>query len=434
MKGPLGPVAAVVALGVALAGFPASPARAARVNVRGYVKDFFVVQDYPTLAGGPVLPSDVVIDLTGIADNVRCRVNLSSRLSGWLSADVSYNIVPRFQNEDAARALSAPLTTAGSVFETPSIYRVDDLRSTLAPPVPSKNDRAIILQNLDRAFLTVSAPWFDLYVGRQAIAWGSAHAVNPTDIIAPFLYTEIDTEDRIGVDAVRLRAPTGALGEVDMGYVMGRHAEWKNSAAYVRVKTFVAGSDAAATVMRVHDRLTMLGFDVTRPLAGAGVWTEAAWSTADGRGAASPHDDYWRVSTGFDYSFPNALYVFLEYHYNGPGAADPSDYDRALAGPAYTDGADYLLGRHYLIPGASYPMTPLVTVSGNVLLDMSDGSSLFAPLVEYNVLENVYLSAGAFVGAGAAPVLRATPGLTVAPRSEFGAYPDTYYLSARYYF
>jgi len=87
-----------------------------------------------------------------------------------------------------------------------------------------------VLQNLDRLYATVAAPHFDLYVGRQAIAWGSARAVNPTDIIAPFLYTEIDTEDRVGVDAARLRIPAGALGEIDAAYVGGEDLEWGQSA------------------------------------------------------------------------------------------------------------------------------------------------------------------------------------------------------------
>ena len=53
----------------------------------------------------------------------------------------------------------------------------------------------------------------------QAIAWGSAFVINPTDVIAPYVYNALDQEERYGVDALRVRVPTGALSETDLGYV-----------------------------------------------------------------------------------------------------------------------------------------------------------------------------------------------------------------------
>jgi hypothetical protein len=84
-------------------------------------------------------------------------------------------------------------------------------------------------------------------------------------------------------------------------------------------------------------------------------------------------------------------------------------------------------------------------VGGSLLANLNDGSVLAAPTVEYNVMENVYLATGAFVGFGKQPLLSATAVTTPtagffageAPldlASEFGAYPDVYFFSARYYF
>jgi hypothetical protein len=97
----------------------------------------------------------------------------------------------------------------------------------------------------------------------------------------------------------------------------------------------------------------------------------------------------------------------------------------------------YLLGRHFLAAGATWPVTLIFNVGGSVLVNLDDGSLLLSPTVEYNLLENVYLAAGAFVGFGDEPV--STAGNTSSPaaidvESEFGSYSDVYYLSARYYF
>ena len=76
-------------------------------------------------------------------------------------------------------------------------------------------------QNLDRAFLTFSPPSGDIYIGRQAIAFGAADVVNPTDVLAPYGFDSLDTENRPGVDALRYRIPFGGMGELDFGVVCG---------------------------------------------------------------------------------------------------------------------------------------------------------------------------------------------------------------------
>jgi hypothetical protein len=236
--------------------------------------------------------------------------------------------------------------------------------------------------------------------------------------------------------------------------VAGRDFEDANSAYFVRCRFYAVESDVTLMAARFRRNL-LAGVDVTHAIGGAGVWLEGAyvWNDDDVR-AESPVSGtrfdlarYARVSTGADYSLGDGTYLFLEYHYNGAGAADATDY-RYLAGtPAYTAGAVYLLGRHYVIPGVTWPATPLWSVTGSVLWNLSDGSALIAPVVEYNARENLYLSAGAFVGIGPVPAWDPVPGsqpvvgsgLILDPvstifSSEFGAYPDTYYASIRYYY
>lgn len=432
MKTFIGFVATIWVLSLAV-----STAAAGTFSLNGFLKNFFVIQQPPSVATRVDGPNQYDVDVNVpalIGNNLRARMNIAADVADWLALDASYNFVPRIQDNDAA-GLNELLYS-----ESPSTYRIDDLRPSLVPSHPDADDNFLILQNLDRLLVTLRAPWFDVFVGRQAIAWGSARSVNPTDVIAPYLFTEIDTEDRIGVDAVRVRAPAGRLGEVDVGYVAGKGAEWEESAAYLRAKTYMLDTDVAAIAMAFREH-RMLGLDVTRGLGGAGVWCEGAFvDVEDGT-------DYGRVTTGVDYSFKNATYVFLEYHYNGAGRADPADYARAATRPAFTDGAVYLLGRHYVIPGVTYPATPLFNLGGSLLVNLDDGSFLMAPVGEYNLMENVYLSAGAFVGLGDEPVFPERPerlpdpidAAYLAPsllrfESEFGAYTDTYFFSARYYF
>jgi hypothetical protein len=81
----------------------------------------------------------------------------------------------------------------------------------------------------------------------------------------------------------------------------------------------------------------------------------------------------------------------------------------------------YLLGRHYGTLGATYQVTPLLSGVLMAVHNFSDGSWALGPQVEYNIREDVYLTAGAFLFAGKA-------------RSEFDLYPNLLFTSFRYYF
>ena len=83
-----------------------------------------------------------------------------------------------------------------------------------------------------------------------------------------------------------------------------------------------------------------------------------------------------------------------------------------------------------------FQLTPLITLSGQVLINLRDGSLFAAPQLEYNLSENIYLSAGLFWSFGREPGFRTDQGMppATAMESEFGAYPDMAYTSFRVYF
>jgi len=112
-------------------------------------------------------------------------------------------------------------------------------------------------------------------VGRQAIAWGNARIINPTDIIAPFSFNELDTEERRGVDAVRVRIPLGMMDELDLGVVAGRDFNRDRSAFFIRGKTYLLKTDLSLLMTGFRKHL-MIGFDLSRSVGGAGIWLEAA--------------------------------------------------------------------------------------------------------------------------------------------------------------
>lgn len=402
---------------------------AAEVDINGYYKNYSLGFDAPGYIGLPAADQE---PWTGTVTN-RVRLNLLYRANDRLSASISYNLVPRVQDH----SLSEQSNAVDDV-RFPS-YRLVDFDSRLYP-APSEGPHSFgIFHNLDRAFVTITTTHADVYLGRQAIAWGSARAINPTDILAPFAFDELDTEDRRGIDAARLRVPLGMMGELDAGYVFGPDGAVDNSAAYLRTKAYIARADVSFLAAAFREHL-LVGLDITRAVGGASVWLETAYVFVDLMWSFSHRyhweDDYFRASLGLDHALSPTVYGFIEYHFSEAGSNHARDYHTLTTRPAFTDGAVYLWGTHYVIPGITWEITPLISGSAQSLFNITDQSVLVTPQIEYNIAEDMYLAAGAYIGLGSSPgIIKTYDGDdTVIYQSEFGAYSDMYFASFRVYF
>jgi len=410
----------------------ANPADNDTVKLRGYVKPLSVMTDFESLGiqetgGGDSEEAKLESSLSALV-----RLDLIWKPDESLSAEIAYELTPVLRNADVEQSLFSVKAA------NPLSYRAGDLGER----VYAGNDGSDLqlLQNLDRAFLTWSPNFADIYIGRQPIAFGSARVINPTDILTSFTSVELNREERIGIDAVRMRLPLGTLSEMDVGVVSGDDFSIKESAAFVRGRFSVRETDIAPLVIAFKQNL-LAGLDAAGSLGGAGLWLECAYVFAD---IFKDHDagqDYLRVSTGIDYSITEDLYAYIEYHFNGAGTGSPDTYRDLILGTentvAYTEGAVYLYGKQYAAPGFSYTINPLLSATGLAIVNIRDTSVLLSPALQYSLSENSSLDVGAFIGIGRGNEITRnsdTGEITVSTNSEFSLYADTYYLSLRMYF
>ena len=382
-------------------------------QVGGYYKNFSTAFNSP-------LPD---VSMMGIVVN-RLRLNLSYAPADSLSFTFAYDFTPRVQ--DPLLFSQSPI----AVGIASSRYRVADFEASIYPGMDEPTGSVGIYHNLDRASVQFSTDFADFSIGRDAIAWGSARIINPTDIIAPYTFDQLDTEDRVGVDAFRVRIPIGIMGEIDTGYIFGGKFNFDKSAVFLRTQLNAVETDFSILLLEFQRDL-LVGFDIARGIGGAGFWLETAYVFAtpfdDGRDVS---DNYLRTSIGLDYSFGGETYTFIEYHFNGAGEQNPKDFLTNLEQPAYTRGGVYLLGTHYLAPGVTRQLTPLISVSGQMMFNLSDPSTWIAPQITYNVAEDIHLSLGGFISIGKRPKNGDSPQL----QSEFGSYPYLLFSSFRVYF
>jgi hypothetical protein len=143
----------------------------------------------------------------------------------------------------------------------------------------------------------------------------------------------------------------------------------------------------------------------------------------------TPHErrTFIRGVSSVDYRFANGLYTLLEYYFNGFGEEDPADYPLLFNSARVARGEIFNFGRHYLGATLQYEPHPLVTTSLTGLWNLLDQSCLISPLLLVSLSNEADLRAGAYFPVGPSFI-----GSQV--QSEFGLYPQVYYLELRLYF
>ena len=88
------------------------------------------------------------------------------------------------------------------------------------------------------------------------------------------------------------------------------------------------------------------------------------------------------------------------------------------------------LGEHYVGLLASYDIFPILTGQISWIHSFTDGSDLLSPVFSWSVADEAECLFGAILGFGDPPDGTEFPALG----SEYGSYPNTYFLELIFYF
>jgi len=382
-------------------------------SIRGYLKSFALAQNKLDLNNAPAgfEPGD---RLYQSQNSIRLMFEYFHGDSA--AFELHYEVSPIYYSSPVAQNASANSTFAVAA----NSYRLTDPNPTLG----STRDKSVIYQNLDRLNLQINFQSGDLTIGRQAISFGSARVINPTDVFLPFDVKTLNQEYRIGIDAIRFQKPLSDLSELDMGVILGVDGAKENSAAFVQAVTNLSGADVSGTLIR-YSQQNLIGAGIQSSLGDFGFWLEGAhvWGETQ----------YTRLSTGVDYAFNESVFGMIEYHFSEAGATSPDEYLNLANEIAFKKGGVFLLGRNYLIPAINWVASPLLNLNIQSLINLDDSSAFLSLSGEYSLSDNLYMSFGIYTFIGEQLEFSLSyPGFTIG--SEYGGNPDLAYMSLKYYF
>lgn len=345
------------------------------------------------------------------ADVVRLKWNLR------LGSSVVVEVHNRFQARLTSSAAGLGESAVGfGVSVVPG--RRWDLASTFVD-----QERLRVWHDIDRLSVTLYSDFADITAGRQAITWGISNVYPVSDLWAQFSPFELDTEEKPGIDAVRiLKYPRGDL-EIDA--VVADRGSSEALSAGIRASLSLPWADLYAGGGKFwREAMGLLG--ISAPIGTFKIRGEGALPyDLDAETFKLP-----RVTMGVDWLGGETM-LSIEYNYNGIGATEPAEYIRVLEDRRFLQGETYFLGRHNLGGLASWtPGNDRISFTLSALTNLQDPSAALVPNLTYDIGQATRFSAGALVSFGETPLFEDWTEL----RSEFGAYGDFGFIMLSIYF
>ena len=260
----------------------------------------------------------------------------------------------------------------------------------------NNEDKNASLARLDRVSVAYTGDKTVVRFGRQAISWGNGLLFTPMDILNPFDPTAVDKEYKSGDDMLYAQYLLDSGNDLQAVAVIRRNpvsgdVEQDQSSLALKYHGFLGSNEYDLLVASHYDELT-LAIGGSTDFGGA-VWRgDLVWGDTDDGSVLSGvlGASYSGVLGGRNWT------GFMEYYYNGfgqkgaeysPGelASNPELLKRLSRGELFN------LGRHYLGASVTLEWTPLLHLTPNFFINLTDPSALVQVVASYSWTQDIQL-------------------------------------------
>jgi len=282
---------------------------------------------------------------------------------------------------------------------------------------PVKEKHLNITHFIDRLYFRQGFDFGNVVIGRQRISWGTGRIWNPTDLFNPINPAVFYKIEKDGADAVSFKYAFGNFTDINL--VFNPQEKIKNSNYGFRFRTNFKEYDMSimggsfSEGVDSHDRRFVAGLDFAGNLFNAGLRGEGIISINED----DSEDKFIKFILGVDNQFTSRIYALLEYHYNGEGKTDKSEYDIT----SFVKGEIQNLSKNYIYAGGMYQVYPLLNLSIGNITNINDGSGFINFIGSYSITEDFYIDLGTQITYGG-------------ELSEYWYYPISLYIEMEYYF
>lgn len=323
--------------------------------------------------------------------NLEFRLKISTRKGPWDFSAHAQLIAAHSDSLSVFRGLPG--------FIYPGTDVINDKRRwfNLTHEMRNNNKNAAVVR-LDRVSIAYSSDKAVVRFGRQAISWGNGLLFTPMDILNPFDPAAVDKEYKTGDDMLYGQYLFDSGNDLQAVTVVRRNpmsgdVEQDQSSLALKYHGFWADSEYDFLAAQ-HYGETVLAAGLSGDLGGAIVRGDLVWNSTD-------EGSVFSAVAGLDYSWVGGGRNWMgtvEYFYNGFGQAG-SDYSTAglAANPELLKrlarGELFNIGRHYLGASVTLEATPLLNLTPNIFINITDPSAFAQLVTSYNWKQDIQLLA-----------------------------------------
>ena len=468
-----------------------------RIEFNGYIKNFFAVQT----GGERFLPEKLPKSFVSLDQVIRALIPTAPHEDpqvswekfrdemGTLGQDqlwIRFDLKMKYKDASVKIAYeirpwtgSNPYRLIGTIPSIGSLFTsgLNDSNSSFSigthfddrlldfPLVAFERHSFRLTHQLDRLYLFYSFDFADITIGRQPISIGVGRIFRPADILAPFSPHEFDTEQKRGVDALKIDIPIGDLSEIVFIASLQRLYPSCKRDVSKTIKFQIAPSGctqnstksdyfdnpspsflakAKWTISKLdffilagyhyQDIIGAMGFSFSINRFGVHGSASYRYPTIE---ADSDHKyGLFNGMLNLEYNLPKwKLLVDFSYFHQNFGSDTPTRYLKLAQNHRYLRGETFLLGTDYLGLSISWEIHPLLTFRAIAMLNLLDTSALIAPTLELSVMANLYVTLSSYIGIGEPPNVKVDGDkFNIELKSEFGNIGTLFLIGLRAYY
>ena len=232
---------------------------------------------------------------------------------------------------------------------------------------------------IDRIWFKYQKNKIEISIGRQRVNWGINTIWNSNDLFNAYNFIDFDYIERPGSDVIRFIYNGDNLSSLEFVYKPNLNNVGVIAALY---KINKIGYDFQFFGANYYDQDFALGGGWAGNIRNAGFKGEVSYFVTKN---PIPDDNSFSLSTSFDYSFKNGIYILGSYLFNSKGVSNSNIFNLGAINENVLSPKNLMPSKNSYMIQTSKPISPAINSSLTFLYGQGINFLYISPNISYDI-------------------------------------------------
>jgi len=232
---------------------------------------------------------------------------------------------------------------------------------------------------IDRMWFKYQKNKIEISIGRQRVNWGINTIWNSNDLFNAYNFIDFDYIERPGSDVIRFIYDGDNLSSLEFVYKPNLNNVGVIAALY---KINKIGYDFQFFGANYYDQDFALGGGWAGNIRNAGFKGEVSYFVTKN---PIPDDNSFSLSTSFDYSFKNGIYILGSYLFNSKGVSNSNIFNLGAINENVLSPKNLMPSKNSYMIQTSKPISPAINSSLTFLYGQGINFLYISPNISYDI-------------------------------------------------